>query len=92
MKDDDRKLKSVLVVREHFRQELALRPFLEENGTIRCEILESAEPYYLRLKVALHYEQESVPAEILLPHDAVLLILIDAPEKSLGFATVATKS
>jgi hypothetical protein len=84
-------LKSVLVVRDHFRQELALQPFLGENGTIWCKVLESAEPY-MRLKVALHRaDGPSILVEILLPHDAVLMILVDAPDKSLGFSTIAQK-
>jgi hypothetical protein len=51
-----------------------------------CQVLDSASPYYLRLKVALSPQDEHVCyTEILLPHTAVLLILIDAPEKKLGF-------
>jgi len=43
-------------------------------------------PYYVRLKAELaHGAPDSVETEILLPHDAVLFILVDAPTKTLGF-------
>ena len=80
------KLTSILVLRSHYQAELATKPFVDKHGLVPCQILDSTAPYYLRLKVELPCgEPDAVQAEILLPHDAVLLILIDAPNKTLGF-------
>jgi len=78
-------LKSVLVLQPAWEKLPALKPFLNEQKLMACEVLGSEAPFYLRLKVALPYEGKIYYTEILLPHSAVLMILIDAPQKTLGF-------
>ena len=83
----NKRLKSILVLREHYQNELAIKPFTDHRGHIPSEVLDPDGPY-LRLRVLLPCDDpQAIEAEILLPHDAVLLILIDAPDKVLGFGT-----
>jgi hypothetical protein len=75
-------LTSIVVLRSHYQTERGIKPFVDEHGMIRYQIFDSTTPYYVRLKVKF---PDSVAGEILLPHDAVLLILLDVPVKTLGF-------
>ena len=71
-----------------YEEYTAVKIFLDDEKLMPCEVLDSDSPYYLRLKVAILPEKKGEPdyGEILLPHGAVLLIMIDTPEKVLGFA------
>jgi hypothetical protein len=79
-------LQSILVLQPGYDEISALKLFLDQEKLLPCQVLDSESPYYFRLKVALLPKDEDVCyTEILLPHSAVLFILIDAPEKKLGF-------
>jgi len=78
-------LKSILVLHPGYDEIDAIKPFLDQQKVMPCQVLDSESPYYLRLKVVLSPQDEDICyTEILLPHAAVLFILIDAPEKKLG--------
>ena len=80
----EREFAGLIVLHPAFGDLPAFKKMVDGNGWLHCSVVDTNGPIYLRVKLTEEYQSRK-ETEILIPHCAVALIMVDENVKSIGF-------